>query len=111
MGELVFDVHTDLEVDKCKYVNELRKGGISEKLIEYAYTNPLEFVAVASQGDFSKYSLEFKKYLTELGMPEWMLSFSNPKPYLFQEETKQQNIVKLKFKISIQKLIAVKIQQ
>lgn len=87
-GELVFDVHTDLEVDKCKYVNELRKGGISEKLIEYAYTNPLEFVAVASQGDFSKYSLEFKKYLTELGMPEWMLSFSNPKPYFISRGNK-----------------------
>lgn len=87
-GELVFDVHTDLEVDKCKYVDELRKGGISEKLIEYAYTNPLEFVAVASQGDFSKYSPEFKKYLTELGMPEWMLSFSNPKPYFISRGNK-----------------------
>ncbi len=87
-GELVFDVHRDLDINNCKYVDELRKGGISQKLIEYAYTNPMEFVAVASQGDFSKYSPEFKKYLTELGMPEWMLSFSNPKPYFISRENK-----------------------
>ena len=87
-GGLGFDVHSDLDINNCKYVDELRKGGISQKLIEYAYTNPMEFVAVASQGDFSKYSPEFKKYLTELGMPEWMLSFSNPKPYFISRENK-----------------------
>lgn len=80
-GKPKFDVDVDLNIDNCKYVEELRKAGITEYLVRYAYTDPKEFLAVASSGDFSKYSPEFKSYLVELGMPEWMLNFQNLKPF------------------------------
>lgn len=83
-----FDVHKDLDINNCKFADELRNAGLCERLIEYAYTNPKEFLAVASQGDFSKYSPEFKSYLVELGMPEWMLNFQNLKPFFINGDIK-----------------------
>lgn len=60
---------------KAKYWNEFKNAGIPEQHIPYAYNNPLEFIAVASEGDMSKYSDEFKKVLIRFGMPEWELNF------------------------------------
>ena len=85
-GTPIFDFETDLNIDKCKYVNEFRKAGIPEIFIKYAYSHPQEFIAVASSGDFSKYSPEFKNYLVELGMPKWMLNFQNLKPFFVTKD-------------------------
>lgn len=60
------------DFDKCKYVDEFRNAGISDDMIEYAYTDKAEFLAVAAEGDYSKYSKEFKELLVKLGLPEWM---------------------------------------
>lgn len=67
-GYLVYEP----DMDKVPYVNEFRKIGIDEDHISYAYNNPLEFIAVASEGDLSKCSPEFKKLLLDFGMPEYM---------------------------------------
>lgn len=55
----------------CKYREELLKAGIEPDHIRYAYTNRAEFIAVAAEGDMSKYSPEFKDILIKLGMPEF----------------------------------------
>ena len=63
-----------IDFEHCKYREEFLKAGISAHLIKYAYHNTEEFIAVASEGDMSKYSEEFKKVLVSFGMPEWMLN-------------------------------------
>ena len=65
------------DFDKCKYREEFFKAGIEPTYIEYAYTNRQEFIAVAAQGDWSKYSPEFKKVLLTLGMPEYIFKINN----------------------------------
>lgn len=62
-----------------KYIKEFKNAGITDFYAdEYAFKNKKEFIAVASQGDMSKYSPELKKELISMGMPEWM--FNLPKP-------------------------------
>ncbi|MDR1167959.1 MAG: hypothetical protein LBK53_03595 [Heliobacteriaceae bacterium] len=70
--------------------DEFRNAGIPEGHIDYAYTNRAEFIAVAAEGNFAKYSPEFKKVLVELGMPEWCFRLTDetmrwmeemPEPY------------------------------
>ena len=58
---------------KTKFYNEFKAGkpSISDALFEYAFNNPKEFIAVAAEGDMSKYSKEFTEQLIELGMPRW----------------------------------------
>lgn len=53
---------------------ELKRGGLSQFLRNYALTSRSELLAVASTGDMSKYSDKFKKLLTKYGMPEWMFN-------------------------------------
>lgn len=65
------------DLDKCKYVEEFRNAGIPTYQINYAYTNKAEFVAVAAEGDYSKYSPEFKELLVNLGLPKWMFKMKN----------------------------------
>ena len=61
------------DLSRCKYVDEFRNAGIGpDSHIQYAYSNTKEFIAVASEGDMSKYSPEFKQVLIDFGMPEWM---------------------------------------
>ena len=62
-----------LNISECKYYDDLKNIGLSDERIEYAYTNPMEFIAVASEGDLSKCSKELKVALIDFGMPEWML--------------------------------------
>lgn len=81
------DIVSVLDFDKCKYVEEFYNAGISQKYVQYAYTNPKEFIAVASEGDMSKYSPEFKQVLIDFGMPEWMFKM-RPK-----DETVKESIV------------------
>ena len=56
------------------FKEELVNAGIPESHVSYAYNNTAEFIAVASEGDFSKYSEEFKKLLIALGMPVWEIN-------------------------------------
>ncbi len=60
------------DFENCMYVDEFRAAGLPENRIPYAYNNPAEFIARASEGDMSKYSPEFKQMLIDFGMPEWM---------------------------------------
>lgn len=62
---------------KCKYRDELLAAGISEGHVDYAYQNKEEFIAVASEGDMSKYSPEMKADLIKMGMPEWMFKMKS----------------------------------
>jgi hypothetical protein len=59
------------DFDNCKYREELLRAGIGPAHLHYAYTNRAEFIAVATEGDMSKYSPEFKDILIKLGMPEF----------------------------------------
>ena len=65
------------DFDKCKYVDEFRNAGIPDRHISYAYNNKAEFLAVAAEGDYSKYSKEFKELLVKLGLPDWMFKMKN----------------------------------
>lgn len=67
----------DPDMDKCKFVDEFRNAGIPDWHISYAYTNKKEFLAVAAEGDYSKYSPEFKELLVKLGLPDWMFKMKN----------------------------------
>ena len=64
-----------LIAEKCQYYDDFVKIGIPEEHIPYAYNNPLEFIAVASEGDLSKCTDEFKSILILFGMPEWRFNF------------------------------------
>lgn len=64
------------DLDKCKYVEEFENAGIPDWHIPYAYTNKAEFLAVAAEGDYSKYSKEFKELLVKLGLPDWMFKMN-----------------------------------
>lgn len=66
----------DPDLDRCKYVEEFKNAGIPDWHIPYAYTNKAEFLAVASEGDYSKYSKEFKELLVKLGLPDWMFKMN-----------------------------------
>lgn len=67
--------------EKTWYRNEFKRAGISEQHIDYAYTNPEEFLSVAAEGDVTKYSDEFKNVLVELGMPDWFFNIRKFKSY------------------------------
>lgn len=70
-----FDMpNPDLDNIISKYEKEMKEAGINDKYIEYAHTDKREFIAVAAQGDVTKYSDEFKKILIENGMPEWLFN-------------------------------------
>lgn len=60
------------KIEECKYADEFRNAGLADSRIQYAHTNTKEFIAVATEGDMSKYSPEFKQVLIDFGMPEWM---------------------------------------
>lgn len=58
--------------NKNWYRDELTRSGIKDYHADYAYTSRLEYIAVASEGDYTKYSDEFKQVLIKLGMPPYM---------------------------------------
>ena len=63
--------------EKCLFKDEFRNAGIPEMHIPYAYNNTKEFIAVAAEGDMSKYSPGFKQMLLDFGMPEWQLKMKD----------------------------------
>lgn len=69
-----FSEEEDILYKKPMICEELKRGGISKFLRNYALTSRSELIAVASMGDMSKYSDKFKKLLTKYGMPEWMFN-------------------------------------
>ena len=61
-----------LDFKNCKFKEELFNAGLPLKDVKYAYNNRDEFIAIAAEGDMSKYSPKFKQMLVDFGMPEWM---------------------------------------
>lgn len=70
-GYVTKDSEGKIIVTECKYYQEFVNIGIPESHISYAYNNPLEFIAVASEGNLSKCSPEFKQALMDFGLPAW----------------------------------------
>ena len=71
----------DIKCKSSKYDEEFIKAGITDpELIDYAYTNSKEFIAVASEGNMSSYSEEFKQLLISKGMPEWAFKLKTINP-------------------------------
>lgn len=68
------------DMSDSKFAMEFLKAGISDEHVKYAYTNRDEFVAVAAEGDMSRYSDEFKEILIDLGIPEWVFNLKNTNP-------------------------------
>lgn len=77
------------DMENCSLKQEFYNAGISEQHTMYAHTNLNEFIAVASEGDMSKYSSEFKQMLIDFGMPEWMFKMKS-KDELFNEVFKSE---------------------
>ena len=67
-----------LNVRESKFYEDFVKIGIPLEHISYAYNNPMEFIAVAAEGDLSKASPEFKKQLIDFGMPEYLFEMEPP---------------------------------
>lgn len=56
-----------------EYIKEMLKAGLIPEEIAYAFQNRKEFLAIASQGDVSKYE-SLKQVLADCGMPEEVLN-------------------------------------
>ena len=80
------------DFDNCKYKEEFLKAGIPPYHISYAYKDIYEFTAVASEGDMSKYSPEFKQLLKDFGMPEWQFKMDCVQP---ENIRRAQNLAKI----------------
>lgn len=72
------------DFSKCQYVDEFRNAGVAEWHIPYAYNNKAEFLAVAAEGDYTKYSKEFKELLVKMGLPKWIFDMK-PKSQITSE--------------------------
>lgn len=69
-----------LILDKSEHSKELFKAGLPNQKIDYAYKNEDEFVAVAAEGDYARYSSPFKEFLVKLGLPEYVFSMKPGNP-------------------------------
>jgi len=76
--------HIVRDYEKCKYTEEFLNAGIEPNHIYYAYKNRAEFLAVAAEGDMSRYSQEFKDVLLKLGMPEYVFNLRVLNPEIEQ---------------------------
>ena len=83
-----------LDWDNCRYREEFLKAGIEPGHIEYAYTNKSEFLAVASEGDLSQYSPEFKEILVKIGMPEYVFDLPVHDAEVKENVKRMQGILK-----------------
>ena len=59
-----------------RYDTEFMVAGINRAHVSYAYKNACEFIAVAAEGDISKYSNDFIKLLVCFGMPKWAVNLT-----------------------------------
>lgn len=71
MPIIILDGHEIRDFKNCKYKDEFLRAGIDPMHVTYAYKERVEFIAVAAEGDMSKYSPEFKEVLKRLGMPDF----------------------------------------
>lgn len=69
----MFDFPDMDKIKQRKEYQEFKNAGISDRHISYAFNNMKEFIAVASEGDMSKYSDWFKEILLDFGMPEYVM--------------------------------------
>lgn len=74
MPTKVVNGKTVRDFKNCKYREEFLNAGVNPGHVSYAYTNRAEFIAVAAEGDLSRYSPEFKEILIKLGMPEFVFN-------------------------------------
>ncbi len=81
----------EIDFANCKYREEFLRGGIDPAHVSYAYNNPREFIAVAAEGDMSKYSPEFKKLLIDMGMPKWQFDMDVMNPSIKNQIELNQN--------------------
>lgn len=81
------------DFENCSYREEFLRAGIAPSHIPYAYNNTAEFIAVAAEGDMSKYSPEFKQMLIDFGMPEWMLSMKQINPTVLKNSADMDFII------------------
>ena len=79
-------VHNKILTNKEKFSEYLKNAGINEFMIDYAFSIPREFAAVALQGDVSKYPTEFKLILKQMGVPEKVLNFKTPESYIHTDK-------------------------
>ena len=66
------NTYQEADLSTLRFAKELKEMGLSDHLIRYAHTKKAELIAVAGQGNLSKCSPEFKQYLIDNGMPEFM---------------------------------------
>lgn len=72
---MINGINIDVIIKTRQYESELENAGITDlSYLDYAYKNKREFIAVASEGDYTKYSQEFKDVLVKLGMPEYVFN-------------------------------------
>ena len=79
--------HNEILSNREKYTQYLKDAGASEQEIEYAFSMPREFSAVAVQLDTSKYPEEFKTLLIKMGVPEKAFEFEPIKAETPAEQT------------------------
>ena len=91
----IWEISEEIDFDNCKYREEFLKSGIRPDYVKYAYNNPQEFIAVASEGDMSKFSSEFKKLLISYGMPEWMFEMENSSTEIQFQISNNEQLLKM----------------
>ena len=84
------------DYQNCKYKEEFLKAGIDACHISYAYKDRNEFLAVAAEGDMSKYSPEFKSVLIKLGMPDFVFDLEVIDPAI-KERSSLMSLVESKY--------------
>ena len=68
-------IHNEILTNREKYAQYLKDAGANDYMVEYAFSMPREFSAVAMQLDTSKYPDEFKTLLAKMGVPKKALDF------------------------------------
>lgn len=59
---------------KRRFLPEFQRANKYRSSFDYAFNNPKEFIAVAAEGDMSKYSQWFIDQLIDFGMPAWIVN-------------------------------------
>jgi len=86
-----------IDIDNCKYIDELVKAGLNPKLIQYAYSSPIEFFAIALSGNTAAYSEEFKNVLRRFSLNgafwvDRIFNMPQPKPINYTQEEIAQRV-------------------
>lgn len=72
-GNALKETHFDKIQNNKLYKNEFLNAGLTTEEADYAYKDIEEFIAMAAEGDYSRYSTAFKKLLIEkFKMPSYI---------------------------------------